>query len=98
VNIRIAQILEGGIDLETMQELPRSMLLVFGDNRATMPISDDQLRVVMKLIGAAMDDVVHPNRSGMVAESLSDGNGANSHGSMSADSDYSDSETGVDSF
>lgn len=94
MNIKITQILEGGIDLETMQELPRSMLLAFGDRRATMPVSEEQLGILMRLISADGPSPKLPAPSRQQHVNGSNGTLVDSP----VDDEYADAETGVAAF
>ena len=100
MNIRIVQILEGGIDLETMQEIPRSVMLMFGDRQVTLPIADEQLKILMRLIGASSDEAVPHRRAEPQAPVIQTHHLANGNGVVeepTGDS-YNDPETGVSSF
>lgn len=51
MKITISKILEGGIDLQTMEEEPKSVLLECGPRSASMGISDEQFQIILHLLG-----------------------------------------------
>ena len=58
MKILISKILEGGIDLQTMEPEPKSLLLEHGNQCATLPISDEQFTVILSLLGSGTNAAV----------------------------------------
>lgn len=52
--IEVTKILDGGIDLRSGAQEPRSLVLEHNGVSTTMPISDDQLQVVLGLLHRAV--------------------------------------------
>jgi hypothetical protein len=104
MNILISKILEGGIDLETMQELPKSLLLSCGHKHATLPISDEQLAVILSLLGAGANDAVYEAHEASAPEppkmrvAPPQDNGVQFAPAPESSDEYTDRETGVASF
>ena len=57
--IELIKILEGGIDLRTGAEEPRSVVLQNGETQLVMPISSDQLSHILSLLGVG--EVLDPD-------------------------------------
>lgn len=93
MSIHIRQILDGGIDLETMKELPRSLHLVCGKSHAVLPITEEQLKVVLSLLTDSLPPAQYPLEQKLVARETFSVTGETT--TASGDSAYQDSETGV---
>jgi len=50
--IEIIKILEGGVDLRTGSEEPKSLVLSHRGAQVTMPVSDEQLSIILSLLGS----------------------------------------------
>lgn len=100
MSIRVIQILEGGIDLETMKQLPRSLLLESGHRRTTMPISEEQLQIVIGLLAGASDAPPKQVTNGtpIFHEAQDVPGGEIDDEDEQEETAYTDAETGVSSF
>lgn len=111
MNILISKILEGGIDLESMEELPKCLLLTYGDRQVTLPVNEKQLQVVLSLLGVGTDVAVpetkepsapEPPKMKVAQIPIPAGNGVSFEPAEvpeeTPDEDYRDGETGVEAF
>lgn len=102
--IEIIKILEGGIDLRTGSEEPRSLVLSHNGSIATMPIADEQLAIILQLLGAGEHPQVRqalpPSAPAPSMPTIPSENGHNPsiQEEMPAEDGYDDPETGVAAF
>lgn len=100
--IEIIKILEGGIDLRTGVEEPRSLVLVHEGAQALMPVSDEQLSIILSLLGSKEHEDVQlpdpPAAPTPVLPKVADNGSSATWVKPSAGETYDDPETGVSSF
>jgi len=53
--LKVVKIIEGGIDLETQEELPRSLIVSNGRREVTVPANDNVIREVVELLAEMVD-------------------------------------------
>lgn len=89
MSFHIVQILDGGIDLETMEIIPKSLLVAYKAKRVLVPITDEQLGIIQSLI------VDVAKESEVTRQPATKKNGTPA---PVTDSEYDDPETGVSAF